>query len=145
MKFLSEFNKEIELKSAASLPGFEIKLSEDVVIESQINNPFFKGLKGMNILQLPKKMKGFRNNPDLKKFLDPVKVKTGIKAELNEKQFLVFQPNADLLSLYKLQASNQIFGMNEEISPAFVNYGLHNVKLQANMVIGNVIVLNGII
>lgn len=145
MEFFSEVSQELKIKKAKNIPGFEITLSDDVVIKSQINNPFFKGLKGLNILQLPKKMKGFRDNPDLKNFLDPVIVKSGIKVSLEEDQFVVFQPNLEILKSNKLQANNQIFGNNEEIKPLFLNYGFHNVTLKKNTVIGNVIVLNGVV
>ena len=54
MKFLNEQEQEISLKRAENLPGYEVTLAEDTVIDSAVNNPFFKGI---NVLQLPKKLK----------------------------------------------------------------------------------------
>ena len=61
MKFLNEKGQEITLKQSVNLPGYEVVLAEDTIIESAVNNPFFKGI---NVLQLPKKLKGFRENED---------------------------------------------------------------------------------
>lgn len=55
MKFLNKQGQEISLKRAENLPGYEVTLAEDTVIDSAVNNPFFKGI---NILQLPKKDEG---------------------------------------------------------------------------------------
>lgn len=145
MRFFSENDQDIKLKKTKNLPGFEITLTENLSIKSQINNPFFTGLRGMNIIQLPKKMKGFRDNPDLQNLLEPVKVRTGIKADLNDSQFLIFQPDLEFLRAHKLWANNQIFGHDEEIVPTILNYGFHDVTLTKDMVIGNIIVLNAIV
>lgn len=145
MKFIDNNNAEVKLKKAGNLPGYEISISEDVIIESPLSNPFFQGLKGINILQIPKKIKGFRSNSDLQQLLDPIKINTGIKSILQEGEFVLFQPNNEALAMLKLQGSTQIFTTGEDISPLLVNYGMHEAKLKKNTVIGTIIVLHTII
>lgn len=142
MKFLTTENEEVKLEPAAGVPGYNIVLREDVLIKSPINNPFFKGLKGVNLLQLPKKMKGFRDNSDLDNFLVPTVINTGIKVELDEKQFIIFRPNDAILKNKKLHSSVQIFTDMVEIAPSIINYGLHNVKLSKETIIGDIIIMN---
>lgn len=145
MKFLNNDNTEINLKRSDDLPGFEVSISENVIFESPLNNPFFKGFKGINILQIPKKMKGFRNNPDLNRLLDPIKIDTGIKASLEEGQFVLFQPNIETLRMHKLQGVSQLFTNGQEICPSFINYGMHEASLKNGTVIGSIIVLHAVI
>lgn len=90
MKFLDEQGNEATLKRSKKLPGYEVTLSEDVVIDSPVNNPFFKGI---NILQLPKKLKGFRDNADLQNLFIPQTLNTGIKLELDDDEIVFFEPN----------------------------------------------------
>ncbi|WP_165207098.1 hypothetical protein [Weissella sagaensis] len=138
MKFTNENGQEISLKRSATLPGYEVTLAEDTVIDSAVNNPFFKGI---NILQLPKKLKGFRDNPDLKTFLEPQALHTGIKLELAEDEFALFEPNLDLVTNKRLQNVNHAFGNGLEVVPQFVNFGLKKVSLKSGMVIGTVLII----
>lgn len=137
MKFLNEQGQEISLKRAENLPGYEVTLAEDTVIDSAVNNPFFKGI---NILQLPKKLKGFRNNPDLQKLLQPKALNTGIKMRLNENEFVFFSPAENLVLEKRLLSTNQIIGQNESLAPLFINFGLKKIKLDKNTVIGTIII-----
>ena len=139
MKFLNEQGQEISLKRAENLPGYEVTLAEDTVIDSAVNNPFFKGI---NVLQLPKKLKGFRDNPDLQKLLEPQQFSTGIKLDLSANEVAIFEPNEELVQNKKLLLVNRLFGCKERIEPLFVNFGLKKVKLQRNMVIGTVVVIS---
>lgn len=141
MKFLNNNNIEIKLSKSVNFPGFEVLMPKSMVIESQLDNPFFKEFKGVNILQFPKKMKGFRNNSDLEQLFDPVKINLGIKPILEENQVAIFQPDINTLTMHKLQGSSQLFANGEEISPSFINYGMHEVKLEKDTVIGDIIVL----
>lgn len=93
MKFLNEEGREITLKRAENLPGYEVTLSEDVVIESAVDNPFFKGI---NILQLPKKLKGFRKNSDLKNLLKPQTLTTNIRMDSADNKLGIFCPTPEL-------------------------------------------------
>ncbi|WP_165314560.1 hypothetical protein [Weissella sagaensis] len=139
MKFTNENGQEISLKRSATLPGYEVTLAEDTVIDSAVNNPFFKGI---NILQLPKKLKGFRDNPDLKTLLEPQTLHTGIKLELADDEFALFEPNLDLVTTKRLQSVNRIFGNGQEIMPQFVNFGLNKVKMTEETKIGTVMILS---
>lgn len=138
MKFTNENGQEISLKRSTTLPGYEVTLAEDTVIDSAVNNPFFKGI---NILQLPKKLKGFRDNPDLKTLLEPQALHTGIKLELAEDEFALFEPNLDLVTNKRLQNVNHAFGNGQEVVPQFVNFGLKKVSLKLGMVVGTIIII----
>lgn len=137
MKFLNEQGQEISLKRAENLPGYEVTLSEDVVIDSAVNNPFFKGI---NILQLPKKLKGFRSNSDLKDLLKPQKLSTGIKLRLDDEEFVVFEPCMELAISKRLLLVNRIFRDNEVIKPLFVNFGLKKIHLRKGTALGTVLI-----
>ena len=138
MKFLNEQGQEITLKRAENLPGYEVTLSEDVVIDSPVNNPFFKGI---NVLQLPKKLKGFRDNPDLQTLLEPKKINTGIKLMLDNNQFVLFEPDLQLMTERRLQSVNRVFGSEDNVEPKFVNFGLKNVNLKKGTIIGNIFII----
>lgn len=137
MKFLDETGQEITLKRSTTLPGYEVTLAEDTVIDSAVNNPFFKGI---NILQLPKKLKGFRDNPDLKTLLEPKALNTGVQLDLNDDESVFFEPSDNLIVNKRLILVNRIFGNGKVISPMFINLGLKKVKLDANLVIGTIFI-----
>lgn len=137
MKFLDETGQEITLKRSTTLPGYEVTLAEDTVIDSAVNNPFFKGI---NILQLPKKLKGFRDNPDLKTLLEPNSLNTGVQLDLNDDENVFFEPPDNLIVNKRLILVNRIFGNGKVISPMFINLGLKKVKLDANLVIGTIFI-----
>ncbi|MDF8368450.1 hypothetical protein G9403_01635 [Weissella paramesenteroides] len=137
MKFLNEQGQEISLKRAENLPGYEVTLSEDVVIDSAVNNPFFKGI---NILQLPKKLKGFRENSDLKTLFAPQVLNVGLKIILDEDECAIFEPAEELVLNQRLILVNRIFGTNQIVRPMFINFGLRNVKLRSKTVIGTVLI-----
>jgi len=139
MKFTNEDGQEISLKRSATLPGYEVTLAEDTVIDSAVNNPFFKGI---NILQLPKKLKGFRDNPDLNMLFTPQVIKINIKVEISDSQIVIFQPKFNLVNNLKIQMVNQIFTNGEVINPSFINLGLHKINLKKNTVIGDILILN---
>lgn len=133
MKFLNEQGQEISLKRAENLPGYEVTLAEDTVIDSAVNNPFFKGI---NVLQLPKKLKGFRENSDLQRLLEPQALETGIYLELSPEDYSIFIPSNNLLQNKKLILVRNTFGAEDAVLPLFVNFGLKKVKLSAGTVIG---------
>lgn len=133
MKFLNEQGQEISLKRAENLPGYEVTLAKDTVIDSVVNNPFFKGI---NILQLPKKLKGFRENPDLQRLLDPQLLETDIYLDLSPENYSIFVPSNELLQNKKLILVRNTFGPEDALLPLFMNFGLKKVKLSAGMVIG---------
>lgn len=141
MEFLNEQGQKITLKRSEILPGYEITVANNVTIDSPVNNPFFKGI---NFLQLPKKLKGFRDNPDLQKLLEPKRVNTDIKLDLADNQFAIFEPDKSLTNK-KLQSINYIFGNNMTVAPAFVNFGLKNIKLNKGDVIGTIIIHEAVI
>ena len=138
MKFLNEQGQEITLKRAENLPGYEVTLAEDITVNSAVNNPFFKGI---NILQLPKKLKGFRENPDLKKLLEPQKLNSGIRLNFNGNEFGVFEPSSVLAKEKRLLLTSHNFGDGQMVSPEFVNFGLKNVHLKKGSVIGTLIIV----
>lgn len=138
MKFLNEQGQEIILKRAENLPGYEVTLAEDTVIDSAVDNPFFKGI---NVLQLPKKLKGFRDNPDLQKILEPKAVNTDIILEVSNNEFCIFELDKTLVSTKRLILINKLFGNNEEVKPLLINYGLKRIVLKRNTKIGNLFVL----
>ncbi|MBU7567762.1 hypothetical protein KGP39_03115 [Weissella hellenica] len=144
MKFLNDQNEEVKLNKSNNIPGYEIIVNKDVVLESPVNNPFFKSLKGVNILQLPKKMKGFKDNPDIERLLDPSVIDTEVKVEVEKNQIIIFQPNLDVLQASKVYGEMQLFSSMANIRPILFNYGLHNVKLKRGTVIGNIIILNSV-
>ncbi|WEA53650.1 SGNH/GDSL hydrolase family protein [Weissella paramesenteroides] len=139
MKFLDETGHEITLKHSETLPGYEVTLAEDTVIDSAVNNPFFKGI---NVLQLPKKLKGFRDNPDLKTLLEPQKVNTGVKVVISDKEFVWFEPILDLATSKKLNLVNHVFGNEAIVQPYFVNMGLKKVTLHKGRVIGTLLAVS---
>jgi len=138
MQFLNEQGQAVILKRATTLPGYEITLAAETTIESSVNNPFFKGL---NILQLPKKLKGFRDNADLKMLLQPQALNAGIKLELADNEYAVFEPNKDLVTNKHLTLVHRAFGNGEMVQPLFINFGVKNAKLPAGTVIGTLMVL----
>lgn len=142
MKFLNEAGQEITLKRSTTLPGYEVTLAEDTVIDSAVNNPFFKGI---NILQLPKKLKGFRDNPDLKTLLEPKPLFSNLKLDVETDVFTVFVPSQDLVDNKRLILTTNIFGSNDFIRPKFINLSLKKVKINAGTVIGTLIVQKAII
>lgn len=137
MKFLDETGQEITLKRSTTLPGYEVTLAEDTVIDSAVNNPFFKGI---NILQLPKKLKGFRDNPDLKTLLEPKEIYTNIILDITEDKFGYFEPNTSLIMNKRLQVVNHVFGNEQEIKPLVINFGIKKVKLTKGTVIGTILI-----
>lgn len=141
MEFLNEQGQKITLKRSEILPGYEITVANNVTIDSPVNNPFFKGI---NVLQLSKKLKGFRDNPDLQKLLEPKRVNTDIKLDLADNQFAIFEPDKSLTNK-KLQSINYIFGNNMTVAPTFVNFGLKNIKLNKGDVIGTIIIHEAVI
>lgn len=138
MKFLNEAGQEITLQRSTTLPGYEVTLAEDTVIDSAVNNPFFKGI---NILQLPKKLKGFRDNPDLETLLEPKSLNTGIKLKLDDNEFALFEPNPDLIIDNRLLLNSHAFGNNEIVKPMFINFGLKKIKLSIGQVVGKLIII----
>ena len=137
MKFLNEQGQEITLKRAENLPGYEVTLAEDTVIDSAVNNPFFKGI---NVLQLPKKLKGFRDNPELKTLLAPQKLNSGLKIILKEDECAIFEPVKDLSLNKRLILVDRIFGGNQVVQPMFINFGLKNIKMSSGTVIGTILI-----
>ena len=137
MKFLNEQGQEISLKRAENLPGYEVTLAEDTVIDSAVNNPFFKGI---NVLQLPKKLKGFRDNPELKTLLAPQTLNSGLKIILEDNEYVVFEPVRELIINKRLILVNRIFGNDQTIKPMFMNIGLKKVRLTKGMVIGHILI-----
>lgn len=137
MKFLNEQGQEISLKRAENLPGYEVTLAEDTVIDSAVNNPFFKGI---NILQLPKKMKGFRNNKELQTLLKPQGLDTRLILNLSDNEVGFFEPNETLVSEKRLVLVNRMFGNHVRVEPLFINLGLKTVKITAGTVIGVIMV-----
>lgn len=142
MKFLNEQGQEISLKRAENLPGYEVTLAEDTVIDSAVNNPFFKGI---NVLQLPKKLKGFRDNPDLKKLLESQKLNTGVYLDLASDEYVTFIPNQELVRNERLIVVHDTFGSGNTVVPLVINFGLKKIKLSEGKVIGTVIVKKAII
>ena len=69
-------NNIVKLDKAKDYPGFEIKASENINIESVVSNPFFHNF---NILGISKKFKNFRNNKDLKDIGKPIRIKTEVR------------------------------------------------------------------
>lgn len=141
MKFTNENGQEISLKRSATLPGYEVTLVEDTVIDSPVNNPFFKGL---NVLQLPKKLKGFRDNSDLQTLLEPKTLKTGIKLELDDNQFAIFITDLRMVDK-KLHNVSSIFSNGERVEPKFNNFGLKNITLKKGTIIGTLIISYAIV
>lgn len=135
MKFFNKNGEEIVLNKSAILPGYEVTLAEETIIDSFVDNPFFKGI---NILQISKKLKGFRNNSDLNKLLEPQSLDTGVKVESEETGIIYFEPKETLVTEKKLILVNHVFEERKVISPLFVNFGLKKVKLDAGMVIGTI-------
>ena len=138
MKFLNEQGQEITLKRAENLPGYEVTLSEDVIIDSAVNNPFFKGI---NILQLPKKLKGFRENQDLKMLFQPQRLNSGVQLKSDDNVFGVFEPSPVLAMEKRLFLINHNFGNGQMINPEFVNFGLKKVHIKKSSVIGTLIIM----
>ena len=136
MKFFKG-NQKVNLSQSTVLPGFEIQAAEETKILSPLSNPFFKGL---NILQLPKMMKGLRQNADLQTMLLPVAVPTDVTAELAANQVAVFVPSQQLADEHRLHVSTQYFGSGVEIKPTFINLGLKDVKLASGTVLGTVLI-----
>lgn len=138
MKFLNEQGQEISLKRAENLPGYEVTLAEDTVIDSAVNNPFFKGI---NVLQLPKKLKGFRENNDLQTLLEPKKLNANITLIMDDDHVVLFEPDLYLVTEKRLQVVNRIFGNGQKIEPRFINFGLKNVKLKKGTILGNIFII----
>lgn len=137
MRFLNKVGEEITLNKSAILPGYEIVLEEDVVIDSPTNNPFFKKI---NIVQLSKKIKGFRDDSDLETLFEPQAVDTKITLSLDSNEYTLFEPATSIVKENKLILINRIFGNNEIIKPLFINFGINKVILRKGTVIGTLII-----
>lgn len=134
--FIKE-NKNIKLNRSQNFPGYEINATDDTIISSITSNPFFHGI---NILALSKKMKGFRDNEDLNKILEPVIVKTDIQAKLEKNQFITFIPDKKFTDAMKIFSVRNYFGPSELIQPSFVNFGMKDVKIHKGEEIGIVLI-----
>lgn len=130
-------NKAIKLNRSQNFPGYEITAVEDTTITSITSNPFFRGI---NILALSKKMKGFRDNEDLNKVLKPIIVKTDIHANLEENQFVTFIPDNKFAKVMKVFSVRDYFGPSELIQPSFVNFGMKDVKIHKGENIGIILI-----
>lgn len=130
-------NEVVELVKSKYLPGFEIISLEDINIKAATSNPFFHG---MNILALGKKLKGLRDNTDLKELLKPVSIRTGIKAELEINQFITFVPCKSFSGENRLLNVDNIYGSIESIDPVFINFGLKDVKIFKGDLLGTILI-----
>lgn len=126
-----------KLTKSSKLPGFELIASEDTNILSVLSNPFFKDF---NFLGLSKKFKGLRKNNDLKNIFKPITVKTDIQLRLKDNQFVVFIPERKFADENRLFNVNNIYGATDLIEPAFVNFGLNDVKICKGDILGVIII-----
>lgn len=131
--------KKMSLNHAQSLPGYEITVTEEIMLPSVLSNSFFKGI---NVLALPKMLKVGRSNPDLQSILEPVAVQTGIQAGLADNQVLLFVPDSALVREKRLHIAESYFGNGQLVTPLFINLGLKDVRLKAGSVLGTVMILN---
>ncbi len=145
----SKTNQELNLpkRSTQAAAGYDFEASEDTVIPSAFSNPFFKGL---TVLTLGK-LKNVRDNEDLQSMLKPVLVPTGIKAYMNEGEYLqlvsrssgpikkrIMMPNAVGIvdADYYNNPSNE-----GEIFFQFINFGIKDVVIKKGERIGQGIFL----
>lgn len=129
--------KTIKLVKSADFPGYEIISSEEITIESIMSNPFFHGI---NILALSKKMKGIRNNKDLRHIFEPVKISTNIQADFSDNQFITFVPNKKFSNDFRLFSIQEFYGPLDLIEPSFVNLGLKDIKISKGELLGIVFI-----
>lgn len=129
--------KMIKLVKSTDFPGYEISASESVTIKSIMSNPFFHGI---NILALSKKMKGVRNNKDLSRIMEPIKVTTNIQADLKDNQFVTFIPNKKFADDFRLFSVQNFYGPLELIEPSFVNLGIKDIKICKEQLLGVVFI-----
>lgn len=130
-------NNIVNLDKAKDYPGFEIKASENINIESVVSNPFFHNF---NILGISKKFKNFRNNKDLKDIGKPIRIKTEVRADLKENQFIIFVPNKKFAENQRLFNINSVYGPSDLIEPLFVNFGLKDVKINKGDLVGTILI-----
>ncbi len=134
-------------RSTQAAAGYDFEASEDVVIPSALSNHFFKGL---SILSLGK-LKGVRDNADLQNMLKPVLIPTGIKAYMDNGEYLqlvsrssgpikkrIMMPNGVGIvdADYYNNSSNE-----GEIFFQFINFGIKDVKIKKGERIGQGIFL----
>ena len=134
-------------RSTQAAAGYDFEASEDVVIPSALSNHFFKGL---SILSLGK-LKGVRDNADLQNMLKPVLIPTGIKAYMDNGEYLqlvsrssgpikkrIMMPNGVGIvdADYYNNSSNE-----GEIFFQFINFGINDVKIKKGERIGQGIFL----
>lgn len=128
---------DVQLKKSEYMPGLVLNAEEDIKIDSVLSNPFFRGF---NFLNLSKKFKGIRQNEDLKKAFNPNVIKTGIKADLNEKQYIIFIPEKKFSNDERLFNIENIYGPKDMIEPVFVNLGLKDVKIHKGEQLGVILI-----
>lgn len=127
--------------------GYDFEASEDITLPSVLSNPFFRGL---NIFSLGK-LKNVSDNEDLQQLLKPVLVPTGIKAYMQEGEYLqlvsrssgpikkrIMMPNA--VGIVDADYYNN--DNNEgEIFFQFINFGIRDVHIKKGERIGQGIFL----
>lgn len=67
-------------------------------------------------------------------------MKTDIRLELKDSQFVKFIPQKKFASENRLFNVNNIYGSTDLIEPAFVNFGLNDVKICKGDILGVIII-----
>lgn len=127
----------VELTESRNFPGFELIAEENVIIHSLLSNPFFRGF---NFLALSKKIKGLKENNDLKKAFEPIIIKTGIKADFKKNQYIIFIPKTNFSDEKRLLNIDNIYGPLDMIEPKFVNFGLKDIKIHKGELLGVIMI-----
>lgn len=141
MRNIEKKGKTIKLEFGVNgIPGYHLTADHDIKIKSVLSNDFFKGI---SVVNLPKKMKGFRSNPDLVNSLKPTKIETEVSFQLNELEYILLKLDEELIVNHHLLLVNEISN-GKIINFEVINVGLQDVNIKAGQIIGNALITSGV-
>ncbi|QIL50811.1 hypothetical protein G7084_05475 [Weissella coleopterorum] len=136
MRKITKLGQEIELPFGLDLPGYQLTSVKQTTIPSILSNSFFQGISVINI---QKKLKGFRSNPELQKLLSPTLVETGISIHLDEDEMIQLVVNDNLIqNKHLIPVQTVISGQNIKVQ--LINVGLKDIVVNIEELIATAII-----
>lgn len=122
------------------LPGYKLMADHDIVVPSVFSNKFFKEI---SLVNLPKKMKGFRSNPELSGLLAPISVETGVTIELQALEYIILELDPKLSNDDHLLLISSV-NDGKDIVFDVINVGINDVFIKSGEVIGTAMISQGL-
>lgn len=137
MRNITKLGQEIELSFGLDLPGYQLTSLKKTTIPSVLSDPFFHGISVINI---QKKLKGFRNNPELQNILSPVLVETGISIHLSDDELVQLVIDENLIqNKHLIPVQTTVTGQNIKVK--LINVGLKDFVVNADETIATATIL----